>query len=150
MAIVFDYCWKICLVIFSVDYLYYPFSGTSSTDRFLSLARIVSQCSGYARFELQVDNIPHRKEDTIYGNGLLFEVQYCPDIVQGCLPIIRSYKGAVAPASYSTMSGVKWIDLLSGYSTKERVTSPTLFVLKVPFEVPHNCGTALFIVGMYF
>ena len=48
------------------------------------------------------------------------------------------------------MSGVKWIDLLSEYSTKERVTSPTLFVLKVPFEVPHDCGTARFIVGMYF
>jgi len=24
-----------------------------------------------------------------------------------CLPIIRSYKGAVAPVSYSTMSGVR-------------------------------------------
>jgi hypothetical protein len=45
-----------------------------------------------------------------------------------CLPTIRSYKGAVAPASYSTMSGVKWIDLLSEYLMKERVTSPTLFV----------------------
>jgi hypothetical protein len=38
---------------------------------------------------------------------------------------------------------------LSESSTKERVTSPTLFVLKVPFEVPHDCGTALFIIGMY-
>ncbi len=66
-----------------------------------------------------------------------------------CLPIMRSYIGAVAPASYSTMLGVRWTDLLSEYSTKERVISPTLFVLKVPFEVPHNCGTALFIVGMY-
>jgi hypothetical protein len=56
----------------------------------------------------------------------------------------------VAPASYSTMSGVRWTDLLSEYSTKERVTSPTLFVLKVPFEVPHDCGTTLFVVGMYF
>jgi hypothetical protein len=62
--------------MFSVEYLYYPFSGISSTDWFLSLAQIVSQCSGYARFELQVDNIPHWEEDTIYGNGLLFEVQY--------------------------------------------------------------------------
>jgi len=33
-----------------------------------------------------------------------------------CLLMMRSYKGAVAPASYSTMSGVKWIDLLSEYS----------------------------------
>jgi len=40
-----------------------------------------------------------------------------------CLPMLRSYKGAVAvaPASYSTMLGVRWIDLLSEYSTKERL-----------------------------
>jgi hypothetical protein len=67
-----------------------------------------------------------------------------------CLPIIRSYKGAVAPASYSTMSGVRCTDLLKEFSMKERVTLPTLFVLKVPFEVPHDCGTARFILGMYF
>jgi len=30
------------------------------------------QCSGYARFELKFDNIPHGWEDTIYGNGLFF------------------------------------------------------------------------------
>jgi len=47
------------------------------------------------------------------------------------------------------MSGVRWTDLLSEYSTKERVISPTLFVLKVPSEVPHDCGTARFNVGMY-
>ncbi len=35
----------------------------------------MSQCFGYARFELQIDNIPHWQEDSIYGNGLLFEVQ---------------------------------------------------------------------------
>ena len=39
----------------------------------------------YARFALQTDNIPHREEDTIYGNGLLFEVQYQLDVVQGLL-----------------------------------------------------------------
>ena len=67
--------------------------------------------------------------------------------------MIRSYRGARAPALYSTttsMSGIKWIDLLAEYSTKERVISPTFFVIKVPFEVPHDCGTALFKVGMYF
>ncbi len=73
-----------------------------------------------------------------------------PILCSVCLPINRSYKGAVAPASFYTMSGVRWTDLLSEYSMKERVTSPTLFVLKVPFEVPHDCGTARFIVGMYF
>ncbi len=39
---------------------------------------------------------------------------------------------------------------LSEYSAKERVISPTFLVLKVPFEVPHDCGTARFKVGMYF
>ena len=73
-----------------------------------------------------------------------------PILCNVCLPMMRSYKGAVAPASYSAMLGVKWIDLLSECFMKERVTSPTLFVLMVPFEVPHGCGTALFIVGMYF
>ena len=143
-TIVFDNSWKICFNIFSVEYLDNPLSGCLSTDRFLSLACVMPQRSGYARFELQVDNIPHREEDTIYGNGLLFEVQYRPDL------IIRSYKGAVAPASYSTMSGVRCTDLLSEYSAKERVISPTFLVLKVPFEVPHDCGTARFKVGMYF
>jgi hypothetical protein len=45
----------------------------------------MSQCFGYARFELQIDIIPHWQEDTIYGNGLLFEVQDCIYIVQGLL-----------------------------------------------------------------
>ncbi len=53
--------------------------------------------------------------------------------VDDMMPIIRSYKGAVAPASYSTMSGVRCTDLLSEYSAKERVISPTFLVLKVPF-----------------
>ena len=48
------------------------------------------------------------------------------------------------------MSGVRWTDLLSEYSTKERVISPTFFILKVPFEVRHECGTAHFQVGMYY
>ena len=65
-------------VIFSVEYLYYPFGGTSSTDRFLSLVCIVPQCSGYARFELQVCNIPHREEDIIYSNGLSLTLSLRP------------------------------------------------------------------------
>ena len=66
------------------------------------------------------------------------------------LIMIRSYRGLEAPASYSTMSGTKLIDLLAEYSTKERVISPTFFVIKVPSEVPHDCGTSLFNVGTYF
>jgi hypothetical protein len=32
---------------------------------------------------------------------------------------------------------------------KESSTSPTFFVIKVPLEVPHDSGTALFTTGMY-
>ncbi len=67
-----------------------------------------------------------------------------------CLPMIRLHRGLEAPASYSTMSGTKLIDLLAEYSTKEREISPAFLVIKVSFEVPHDCGTALFTVGMYF
>ncbi len=64
--------------------------------------------------------------------------------------MIRLYKGVGAPALFSAISGVRWTDLLWEYSTKERLIAPTFFVCKVPFEVPHDCGTALFNVGMYF
>ncbi len=43
------------------------------------------QCFGYARFELLIGNFPHWQEDTIYGNGLFFEVQDRTYIVQGLL-----------------------------------------------------------------
>ncbi len=32
---------------------------------------------------------------------------------------------------------------------KESSISPTFFVIKVPLEVPHDSGTALFTTGMY-
>ncbi len=67
-----------------------------------------------------------------------------------CLPMIRSYRGLLAPGSYSTISGVRCTDLLMEYSTKEISISPTFLVRKVPLEVPHNCGAALFVHGMYF
>jgi hypothetical protein len=66
-----------------------------------------------------------------------------------CLPMIRSYIGALAPVSYSTLSGVRWTDLLAEYSTKEMLLAPTFLVWKVPLEVPHDCGTFLFTHGMY-
>jgi hypothetical protein len=43
------------------------------------------QCVAYTRFELQIDNIPHWQEDTIYGNGPFFEVRDRTYIVQGFL-----------------------------------------------------------------
>ena len=45
-----------------------------------------------------------------------------------CLPNIRSYMGALASESYSTISGVRWTDLLAEYSTKEMSMSPTFLV----------------------
>ncbi len=66
-----------------------------------------------------------------------------------CLPMIRSYIGALAPESYSTISGVRRTDLLTEYSTKEMSMPPTFLVWKVPLEVPHDCGAFLFTHGMY-
>ena len=43
------------------------------------------QSSGYARFELQINNIAHGYKDTVYGKGLFFKVQNRPDIMQGLL-----------------------------------------------------------------
>jgi hypothetical protein len=40
--------------------------------------------------------------------------------------------------------------LLVEYSTKEISISPTFLVRKVPLEVPHDCGAALFTHGIYF
>ncbi len=66
-----------------------------------------------------------------------------------CLPMIRLYRGALAFWSYSTISGAKCTDLLVEYSAKEILISPTFLVIKVPLEVPHDCGAALFMHGMY-
>jgi hypothetical protein len=66
-----------------------------------------------------------------------------------CLPIIRSYNGGDLPLEYSTMSGCMCTFLLAEYLTKESSTSPTFLVLKVPLEVFHDSGTALFTMGMY-
>ncbi len=66
-----------------------------------------------------------------------------------CLPIIRSYNGGVLPWGYSTISRCRCTFLLAEYSTKESWTSPTFLVLKVPLEVLHDSGTALFQMGMY-
>ncbi len=38
---------------------------------------------------------------------------------------------------------------MTEYSTKESSTSPTFLALKVPLEVLHDSGTALFTTGMY-
>jgi hypothetical protein len=66
-----------------------------------------------------------------------------------CLPMIRSYNNGGPPLGYSTISGRRCTFLLSEYSTKESLTSPTFLVLKVPLEVLHDSGTTLLTIGMY-
>ncbi len=52
-----------------------------------------------------------------------------PILCKVCLPMIRSYRGALAPAMYSTISGVSQsTDLLAEYFTKEMSISPTFLV----------------------
>ncbi len=62
--------------------------------------------------------------------------------------MIRSYNGGVPPWGYSTISGRRCTLLLAEYFTKESSTSPTFLVSKVPLEVLHDSGTALFTMGM--
>jgi hypothetical protein len=50
---------------------------------------------------------------------------------------------------YSTMSGCRCTSLLAEYLIKESSTSPTFLVLKVPLEVFHDSGIALFTTSMY-
>jgi hypothetical protein len=66
-----------------------------------------------------------------------------------CLPMIRSYNGFGPPLRYSTISRRRCTFLLVEYSTKESSTSLIFLVLKVPLEVLHDSGTALFTTGMY-
>ena len=65
------------------------------------------------------------------------------------MPMIRSYNGGGSPLEYSTMSGCRCTFLLAEYLSNESSTSPTFLVLKVPLEVFHDSGTALFTMGMY-
>ncbi len=66
-----------------------------------------------------------------------------------CLPIMRSYIGTWSPRLYSTMSGWSQTFLLAKYSTKEISMSPTLSVMKMPLEVPHNWETTHFTREMH-
>jgi hypothetical protein len=66
-----------------------------------------------------------------------------------CLPIIRSYSGFGPPLGYSTISRRRCTLLIAESLMKESSISPTFLVLKVPLEVPHDSGTALFTLGMY-
>jgi hypothetical protein len=52
-----------------------PFSGIPSTNWFLGQTGVLSYHPVDAGLELQINNIPHGQEDTIYGYGLFLEVQ---------------------------------------------------------------------------
>jgi hypothetical protein len=66
-----------------------------------------------------------------------------------CLPMIRWYNGGGLTQGCSTISGHRCTFLLTEYSTKESLTSPTFLVLKVLLEVPHDSRTALLKMGMH-
>ncbi len=85
------------------------------------------QCFGYARFELQIDNIPHWQEDTMV---MVFSLKSRTALTscKVCLPMIRSYKGDGSSTLYSTISGVRHTDLLAEYSIKEMSIVPIFLV----------------------
>jgi hypothetical protein len=73
---------------------------------------------------------------------------FTPRLCILCLPTVRSYIGVWSPRLYSTMSGRRRTFLLAEYSTEEISMSPTLSVMKVPLEVPHERGTTHFATEM--
>ncbi len=75
---------------------------------------------------------------------------FTPRSCMVCLPIMRSYIGACSPGLYSTMSGWRHTFLLAEYSTKKISILPTLSVVKVPLEVPHDWGTTSYTIEMHF
>ncbi len=96
----------------------------------------MSQCFGYTRVELQIDNIPHWQEDTIYGNVFFLKSRTAPISCKVCLPMIRSYKGDGAPTSYSIISGVRRTNLLVEYSIKEMSIVPTFLFERCHLKCP--------------
>ncbi len=73
---------------------------------------------------------------------------FTPRLCIACLPIMRSYIGAWSPRPYSTMSSWRRTLLLTKYSTQKISMLPTLSVMKVPLEVPHDWGTTRFTTVM--
>ncbi len=84
-VIVFNNAWKVCFIIFSIQDFHHAFGCVTCTFWFLGIARIKLKCSGNARFELQIVDVPHGQEDVINGDGPFFEVQHCAYIMQGLL-----------------------------------------------------------------
>ncbi len=71
-----------------------------------------------------------------------------PQSCNVCLPIMRSYIGAWSPGPYSSIFSWRQTFLLVEYSTKEISMSPTISVMKVPLEVPHEWGITCFATEM--
>ncbi len=51
----------------------------------LGLSRCSAECAGNGRLELQIVDVPHRQEDFMDGDSLLFEVQDPAYVMQGLL-----------------------------------------------------------------
>jgi hypothetical protein len=106
-AILPCYGWKICFFIPSIQNFHHALGSTAGTDwpdRLLGKASIMPKCPGNAGFELQISNVPHGLKDLVYLYCLFLEVQYYPEVMQGCLPMMRSYNGAWSPGLYSMIS----------------------------------------------
>ena len=86
--------------------------------------------ASYARFELQIDNIPNWQEDTIYVYGLLFEVQNCAYVMQALLANDKVVQRCISPCIifYYIRGQVNW--LASGVLYKGDVNLTHLFCLK--------------------
>jgi hypothetical protein len=53
-----------------------------------------------------------------------------------CLPVIRSYRGLLAPGSYSTISGVRCTDLLMEYSARRCQFHPPFWFERCHWKCP--------------
>ncbi len=103
-AIVLDNAWKVCFVIFSIQDFHHAFGCITCTYWLLGKVRIELKCTGNARFELQIVDVPHGQEDVIDGDALFLKSNMAPISCKVCLPMIRLYNGCGPPLGYSTTS----------------------------------------------
>jgi hypothetical protein len=96
--------WKIYFRILSIQNFHHALGGAACANWLLSKTGIFSECPGNPRFELQISDVPHGKEDLVYCYCPVLEVHFTPKLCMVCLPIMRSYIGAWSPGIYSTMS----------------------------------------------
>jgi hypothetical protein len=115
----------------------------------LGQAGVLLKRPGDTRFELQVVEFLMGRRISSMVMVFSLKSNTAPISCKLCLPMIRLHNGDMLPWGYSTISGHRNTFLLAKYSTKDSLMSPTILVLKVPLEVLHDFGTALFTTGMY-